>query len=152
MEKAVAAVTAPANLLKQLDSSESGLTAQQVADRRREYGENALTREHATALRVLARQFQSSLVYFLVVAAVLSFATKDVSDGAIITSILLINAVLGFSQEYRSERAVEKLALLISDKVLVRRGAAAVLVDMVDLVPGDIVILKKATSCPPISS
>ena len=148
MEKAVAAVTAPANLLKQLDSSESGLTAQQVADRRREYGENALTREHATALRVLARQFQSSLVYFLVVAAVLSFATKDVSDGAIITSILLINAVLGFSQEYRSERAVEKLALLISDKVLVRRGAAAVLVDMVDLVPGDIVILKEGDVVP----
>ena len=148
MEKPVAAVTAPAKLLEQLESSESGLTATRVAERRAEYGANALTREHATALRVLVRQFQSALIYFLMVAAVLAFATGDPSDGVIITVILLVNAALGFSQEFRSERAVEKLALLISDKVLVKRDGAFLLVELVDLVPGDIVSLKEGDVVP----
>lgn len=148
MEEAVAAVTAPAKLLEQLDCSEVGLTGKQVAERRAQYGANALTRERATALGVLVRQLRSALIYFLMAAAVLAFATNDLSDGLIITIILLINAGLGFSQEYRSERAVEKLALLISDKVLVKRDGAGVLVEIAELVPGDIVILKEGDIVP----
>jgi P-type Mg2+ transporter len=149
MEKAGAAVTAPEKLLEQLESSEvAGLTGKQVAQRRAQYGANALTRERATALGVLVRQFRSALIYFLMVAAVLAFATNDRSDGVIITIILLINAGLGFSQEYRSERAVEKLALLISDKVLVKRDSASVLLEIAELVPGDIVILKEGDIVP----
>ena len=87
-------------------------------------------------------------MYFLLVAAALAFATKDVSDGGIITAILLLNALLGFSQEYRSEQAVEKLAHIIRNEVRVRRGGARQVVDTADLVPGDIVDLKEGDVVP----
>jgi Mg2+-importing ATPase len=148
IDKSVAAVTSPQELFVQLKSSESGLTGAQVTERRAQYGANALKREHATAARVLVRQFQSPLVYFLMLAAGLAFATNDVSDAGIIVIILLVNAVLGFSQEYRSERAVEKLSLLISNKVSVKRDGAPGLVDATDLVPGDVVVLKEGDVVP----
>jgi len=93
-----AAGVSAAQLLRELECTDKGLSRAEVARRRLEYGQNALTKEWTTALRVLARQFQSALIYFLVVAAILSYATGDLSDGAIITVILVINAVLGFSQ------------------------------------------------------
>ena len=148
IDKSVASTTVPTQLLEQLGSSESGLASEQVAKCRAQYGPNALTKEHATALRVLVRQFQSPLVYFLMLAAALSFGTSDVSAGGIIVVILLINGALGFSQEYRSEQAVEKLALLISNKVLVQRDGASVLVDTAELVPGDVVALKEGDVVP----
>jgi P-type Mg2+ transporter len=148
ISKPVAAAYAPAKLLRQLHSTPSGLDPDHVAERRSVYGPNTLTKERTTALRVLARQFESPLVYLLAVAAVLSFATGDVSDGGIITAILLINGALGFSQEYRSERAVEKLSQLIRNTVAVERHGSAESVDTADLVPGDIVVLKEGDVVP----
>jgi Mg2+-importing ATPase len=147
-DKAAATTTAPGELLQKLATSESGLTTVQAAERRAEYGPNTLTKERATALRVLVRQFQSPLVYFLAVAAGLAFATGDNSDAVIIAVILLLNGALGFSQEYRSERAVEKLSSLISNKVLAKRDGAPVLVETAELVPGDIVTLKEGDVAP----
>jgi P-type Mg2+ transporter len=148
LDKAAAAAAAPAALLERLGSSPAGLSDEQVAERRAAYGPNRMTREHTTAWRVLLRQFESPLVYFLMVAAALSFATGDASDGGIIVAILVINAVLGFSQEYRSERAVEKLARLISDDASCRRSGTITSVDAADLVPGDIVLLKEGDVVP----
>ncbi len=148
MEKQAAARMSAQDLLAQLHSSSRGLDQADVAQRRQQDGPNALTTERTAALRVLARQFQSALIYFLVVAAVLAFATQDVSDGVIIAVILLINAGLGFSQEYRSERAVEKLSHLISAKILVTRAGAAALLAVADLVAGDVVTLKEGDVVP----
>src|SRR5579859_7258651 len=146
-KQAVARMSAP-DLLDQLHTSARGLSPADVTQRRLEYGSNALTAERTTVLRVLARQFQSALIYFLVVAAVLAFATQDLSDGVIITAILLINAGLGFSQEYRSERAVEQLAHLISARIRVTRDGTATLTDVADLVPGDVVTLEEGDVVP----
>ncbi len=148
IDKTTAAATPPADLLQRLKSSPSGLATSQATEQRAAYGPNTLTRERTTALRVLLRQFESPLVYFLIVAAALAFATKDISDGSIITAILLLNAVLGFSQEYRSEQAVEKLAHIIRNQISVTRGGAPELIDTADLVPGDIVTLKEGDVVP----
>ena len=148
MEKQAAARMPAQTLLDQLHSSARGLDQADVAQRRLQYGPNALTTERTTALRVLARQFQGALIYFLAVAAVLAFAIRDLSDGVIITVILLINAGLGFSQEYRSERAVEQLSHLISAKILVTRAGASALLAVADLVAGDVVTLKEGDVVP----
>ena len=148
MEKQAAARMQAQDLLDQLHSSARGLGEADIAQRRLQYGPNALTAERTTALRMLARQFRSALIYFLVVAAVLAFATGDLSDGGIIAAILLINAGLGFSQEYRSERAVEALSRLISDTILVTRGGTAAQVEVSGLVPGDVVTLKEGDVVP----
>ena len=140
-------LTAP-QVLQQLQCTDEGLSQNAVAERHTQYGRNVLKQERATAWRVLLRQFQSPLIYVLIVAAILAFATKDLSDGIIITAILLINAALGFSQEYRSERAVQQLSHLISNKVLARRDGKSMLIDVADLVPGDIVTLKEGDVVP----
>ena len=125
-----------------------GLTREEVRERQARYGPNTLRKERQTALLILGRQFRSSLIYVLIVAAILAFASQDLSDGVIITTILLINAGLGFSQEYRSERVVEKLSRLISDTVQVRRDGVTTRVAVADLVPGDLTILKEGDVVP----
>jgi P-type Mg2+ transporter len=148
LEKQVAQSANAQDLLGLLGSSPEGLSRSEAASRLGQYGPNELKRERNTALGVLARQFRSSLIYFLIVAAVLSFATGDLSDGVIITAILVINAALGFSQEYRSERAIEKLSKIISHNVLVERDGAPISVPVSELVPGDVVVLKEGDIVP----
>ena len=136
------------NMLASLECSAGGLTGREAASRLARYGPNALTEERSTALRVVARQFQSALIYFLAVAAALSFGTGDLSDGVIITAILIINAALGFSQEFRSERAIEKLSKVISHNVAVHRDGQPTSIPVADLVPGDVVVVKEGDIVP----
>jgi len=148
LDKQTAGTLSGKAVLARLECSAQGLSYAQVQERRVRFGQNHLLQERTTALRVLLRQFQSVLVYFLLIAAVLSFVTGDISDGVIIAVILILNAALGFSQEYRSERAVEQLSHLISTRTLVTRGDKAALVDVGDLVPGDVVTLKEGDIVP----
>jgi len=148
LEKQDAQSMSAQDMLGRLASSPAGLSGSEAASRLGRYGPNELKKDRNTAWRVLARQFQSALIYFLIVAAVLSFATGDLSDGVIITAILVINAALGFSQEYRSERAIEKLSKIISNEALVRRDGTSTSVPVSALVPGDVVILKEGDIVP----
>jgi P-type Mg2+ transporter len=148
MDKAEALALSSDKVLSKLETSERGLSRVEVEARLHTYGPNALTASRNDALRVLARQFTSSLVYFLIVAAILAFAVGDISDGVIITAILLINATLGFTQEYRSERTVEQLSKLITRRAAVTREGVCAPVDVAELVPGDIVVLKEGDVVP----
>jgi Mg2+-importing ATPase len=148
MNKAEAAAMSSRDMLAKLDTSEQGLSQAEVKTRQLTYGRNALTARNSGALPILARQFKSVLVYFLLVAAIVAFVTNDLSDGVIITAILLINAFLGFIQEYRSERTIEALSSLIMRRALVVRDGQRVLVDVTDLVPGDIAVLKEGDVVP----
>ena len=131
------------NVLEQLHSSEEGLCQSEVEKRRVTYGFNVLKRSHTMALRTLIRQVKSPLIYLLVVASILCFFLNDITDGIIIAVILLINTLLGFVQEYQSEKAVEKLSKLIKKQILVKRDGKWLLLDEYLLVPGDIILLKE---------
>ena len=135
-------------MLAQLHTSEEGLSQREADARRATYGSNTLKRERNTALGILGRQFKSSLIYLLVFASVFSFFLGDLSDGIIIAVILLINTLLGFFQEYRSERAVAKLSQLISKRIAVKRDGAVVQLDETLLVPGDVVLLREGDIVP----
>ena len=148
LEQRVAGTMSAQDVLEKLKSSTAGLSASEAASRLAQYGPNELARERNTAARILLSQFRSALIYFLVVAAALSFATGDVSDGAIIAAILLINAALGFSQEYHSAQAIEKLSKFISHDALVLRDGKPVPVAVSQLVPGDLVTVKEGDVVP----
>jgi Mg2+-importing ATPase len=136
------------SVLEQLHSSAQGLSQSQADERRTAYGLNVLEKGKNTALRILGRQLKSSLVYLLVFACVFSFILRDFSDGIIIAIILLINTLLGFLQEYRSERAVEKLTKILSKQVLVKRDGKLVLLDESLLVPGDVIHVEEGDIVP----
>lgn len=129
-------------------SSPIGLSTQDAATRLSEHGKNLLQKKPVNALTVLLRQFQNALMYLLVVASIISYGIKDYSDGTVILVILLLNTVLGFFQEYKSERIIQKLSSFITRTVRVKRDGQQVLLNQTEIVPGDIVILREGDIAP----
>ena len=148
MEKQAVASLYGQQVLAQLHASLEGLSSSEAEARRATSGPNVLTKSKHTALGILGRQLKSSLIYLLAFASIFSFVLGDLSDGIIIAVILVINTSLGFVQEYRSERAVEKLSTFISKKVSVKRDGKTVQLDETLLVLGDIIYLKEGDIVP----
>lgn len=136
------------DVLEGLRSSREGLSQHEADERRATYGSNLFERSQPTALRILGRQVKSSLVYLLFIADLFCFLLRDISDGIIIAILLVINATLGFLQEYRSEKAVAKLSTYLRRQVLVKRDAQFVWVAEALLVPGDIIHLQEGDIVP----
>ncbi|MCL2371605.1 cation-transporting P-type ATPase [Candidatus Saccharibacteria bacterium] len=122
--------------------SPDGLTNTQAKDRLQTYGPNAFAKEKPRIYRIFFRQILNPLSFILIAAAGLAFYLHEYSDTIVIMSIVLINALLSFIQEFRSEKAVEKLSELIERKILVVRSGKRVMIDVAGLVPGDVVVLK----------
>lgn len=125
-----------------------GLSSKEVAILRQQFGYNEFRHSNLSALSILWRQFASPIIYLLILAAAVSFVLSDIRDGTAILTILLLNAGLGFSQEYRSEKTAEKLSCLIGHHVLVRRDGEESIIDQRLLVPGDIIITKQGDIVP----
>lgn len=148
MDKMDFASLSKAEILRKLNSSEEGLSSSETVRRLEIYGQNLLKKNSTSIFKIFAKQFTSSLIYLLVVASGFSFLLKDYSDGILILSILLINALLGFFQEYHSEKAIEKLEKLINHQILVKRDGENTLVEEKLIVPGDIVTVKEGDIVP----
>jgi Ca2+-transporting ATPase len=103
-----------------------GLTSSEAAARLGATGANLVTREEASsALGVLLRQFASPLVWLLLVAAVVSAKFGDLADGIAIGTIVALNTLVGFLQEYRAERAVMALRGMSAPRARVLRDGHA---------------------------
>lgn len=136
-------------LYGQFNSSQHGLNAEQAAARLQQDGPNKLPQAKAdSALVVFIRQFRSPLIYILLVAALLSLALKEWSDAAFIGAVLLINAIIGFIQEYSAQRAAVNLNQLVQTKTRVLRGGDSYEVDAQTLVCGDVVMLESGDRIP----
>ncbi len=133
-----------------LESSlEKGLSRAEVAKRLVENGPNELTHvNQKKAWQILLVQFSNVLVILLIVAAVLSWFLGDWKDAVAILAIVILNAILGFRQEYKAERAMAALKRLSAPHVKVRRGGDVEEVDARDLVCGDVVLLEAGNLVP----
>jgi Ca2+-transporting ATPase len=126
-----------------------GLSEAEAARRLAKYGPNALAERGARGRwRILAEQFRATMVVVLAVAAAVSFLLGELGDGLAILAILVLNALLGFSQEYRAERAVAALKELAVPRVRVRRDGRVWEASARDLVPGDVVLLEAGNLVP----
>jgi Ca2+-transporting ATPase len=119
-----------------------GLSSQEVTERFAKAGPNELRKGEAISpLAILASQFQSLVIWVLIGAAVVSAALGEFVDGVAIIAIVLLNAVIGFFQEYRAERAVAALARLTAPRAKVVRGGQAAVIAASEVVPGDVLLL-----------
>jgi len=126
-----------------------GLSEEEAARRLAEYGPNELEeRERRHPLAILAAQFAEAMVVMLIVAAIVSFFIGDPKDTITILVIVVLNAALGFVQEYRAERALAALKRLAVPVVKVRRGGQVREMPATELVPGDIVLLEAGARVP----
>ncbi|CAN5624652.1 hypothetical protein BH10CHL1_BH10CHL1_40410 [soil metagenome] len=136
--------------LKNLQSdATSGLDEAAVARRLTEHGPNALVeRGGKSPWHILWEQLTATMVIILIVAALLSAFLGDYKDAIVILVIVVLNALLGFSQEYRAERAMAALKKLAVPTVKVRRNGRVQEISARDLVPGDLVLLEAGNLVP----
>src|SRR3990170_45530 len=121
----------------------AGLSRAEAARRLAEAGPNLLPEAGPPgALRLLLHQFASILVYVLLAAALVSFFLGDFLEAASILVIAVLNAALGFAQEYRAERALSALKALSAPSATVLREGSPLRVAAADIVPGDVLPLE----------
>ncbi len=142
--------SAAADVLQQLHTDAvNGLAAHEAQRRLAQYGPNQLIeRSLKSPWHILWEQFTATMVLVLIAAAIASLALGDYRDAALITILVVLNAGLGFSQDYRAERAMAALQQLAAPRVRVRRGGHVQEVSARELVPGDIVLLEAGNQVP----
>ncbi|HEY6750166.1 MAG TPA: cation-translocating P-type ATPase [Rubrobacteraceae bacterium] len=141
--------TAEAVVAKLGSDLRRGLSAEEVHVRLERYGPNELEERSGRGPReILWEQFTSAMIVILIVAAVASALLGDYEDSIAIAVIVVLNAALGFGQEYRAERAMDALKRLSAPTVTVRREGHVREVSARELVPGDVVLLEAGNLVP----
>jgi calcium-translocating P-type ATPase len=132
-----------------LETGAMGLSDDAVAERQRSYGKNLLpSPPRRSALRRFLSQFNNTLIYVLLGGALAAALLNHAVDAGVIIAVVIANAVIGFIQEGRAERALESLNDLIAPHAAVLRDGHRQTVDVADLVPGDIVLLEAGDRVP----
>lgn len=129
------------DVLRETDASFDGLSGEEAASRLSQYGPNQLESHEVRWWRTFLRQFQSSFIYLLLVAAGLSFLLGERVEAEMMLLFLLVNALFGFFQEHRSVKTLELLKKYLVSQSRVRRNHEEVSVESQDVVPGDILMV-----------
>jgi len=146
--------------LRDLNANENGLTADEVEARRKTYGYNELVeKKRITPLQILLNQFKDIFVMMLLVAIVLSViigwyksagggALEEYVDAITIGAIVVLNAIVGFVQEYRSEKAIDAMKRLAAPRAHVLRDGKLTTIPAKEVVPGDTLTLEAGDHVP----
>lgn len=135
--------------LQNLDSNKNGLSEIEAGKRLFKLGRNTISgHTPAPFLQIFFDQFVDLLVLLLIFAALLSFILGDIRNGVIIATIVFINGIIGFSQEYKAQRILKALNKLLPNFVKVKRNGKESQIDASSLVPGDIVMLGSGDRVP----
>lgn len=139
-------------ILQQLKASERGLSTSAVEKAREQAGFNEITAKKEPLWKVFISQFQDVMVYILLGAVAVSVLVPllhagtverhELLNAGIILAIVIINAVLGFVQEWRAENAIALLKKLSAPHVKVRRDGVTILIPGRELVPGDLMLVE----------
>ena len=128
---------------------QDGLDIFEIKHRRDHFGANVLTpKKSKTPLMRFLLQFNNPLILILIAASVITILIKDPLDAGIIFAVVLINAVIGYLQEYKAEKAIEALAQAMTTEATVVRAGRVQRVPASELTPGDIVQLQAGNKVP----
>lgn len=137
------------HVLHVLKSSRHGLTNDEASNRLVQYGKNTLPKaSHINIFRLFFKQFFDPLIYVLLVAAFISLFISEYTDAGFIFFVLVINAIIGFIQEYSAQRSAASLDLLVTHLARVIRADDTYEINAENLVPGDIVLLESGDMVP----
>lgn len=140
---------------EKLATSEAGLTEEEVQKRQEQYGSNEFAHEkQATKLAVLISQFKNPLMAVLIIAAAISLIVDHQIDAIVIAAVVILNAGIGFFQEYKAETALQALKSLAGPETKVTRRCPKpeecreVKIKAKDIVPGDVISLEAGDKVP----
>jgi P-type Ca2+ transporter type 2C len=138
-----------AEIISQLNSSESGLSPAAAGKLLEEVGPNQLQeKKRKSALSIFLNQFKDFMILVLLAAAVVAGIVGDVTDTIIIAVIILLNAIVGFLQENKAEEAMEALKRISALQAHVLRDGNSIVIPAEEIVPGDIVIVEAGAIIP----
>ena len=136
-------------LLESLKVTEAGLSTEEAERRLQEFGPNELVaKKGVSPIQIFFGQFKDIFVIMLLIAIGISVAINEIVDAATIGTIVFLNAIVGFIQEYRSEKAMEAMKKLTAPKARVLRNGKELIIPSKNIVPGDIVLLEAGDRIP----
>lgn len=137
------------DVLGELGSAQQGLSKEEAARRLLSYGQNKLPEAKADGYpRIFLRQFQSPLIYLLLAASLVMYATGDLGDALIVLFVLVFNSVVGTLQEGRAQDTLRALKRFAETNATVLRSGKELIIRDFEVVPGDIVILEEGSKVP----
>jgi Ca2+-transporting ATPase len=138
-----------ADIARELATSPAGLDAATARQRLAEHGPNQLTgTQQKTIWQLLLHQLADVMILVLLAAAGVSVLVGEAKSAYVILAIVVLNAVVGFLQEYRADKALEALQKMAASHAQVLRGGQPATVPAADLVPGDLVLLEAGNVVP----
>ncbi|KAI8814697.1 hypothetical protein BJ742DRAFT_671382 [Cladochytrium replicatum] len=128
---------------------ETGLSKARIPELQEHYGLNQLPEPpKPSILKMIWTQVSDYMVVILVIAAIAEFATDDPKAAAVLLIVVVLNIIIGFTQEYKANKALEALMSLSVPKAMVIRDGQQEQVNSADLVPGDLVVLDEGDAIP----
>jgi len=131
-----------------VERSAAGLTTAEVKAAQEKWGKNVLEKPEISPCQMLIMQFVGMMPVILILAAILSAATGDWADFAIVVIILIINALLGFREQMEAKKALDELTASVSSEVPARRDGEVNPIDVEELVPGDVILIVGGDNVP----
>ncbi len=132
-----------------IENNQTSLSTAEAKALLLQHGPNIVGEEkQLQALKILAAQLRSALIYVLIGAVIISFLLEDYKDAIIISLVVVLNVLIGFVQEYRAETSLKALNSKISKETKVIRDGKQSLIATSDIVPGDLVVLDAGTRVP----
>ena len=137
------------DVLQKLSCTREGLSNDGVRERISRYGPNQLPPPpHRSLIKRFFMQFHDVLIYVLLGAAAITALMADWVDAGVILGVVFINAVIGFVQEGKAEKAVEAIRGILTYEAMVLRDGHKMTVKVEDIVPGDVVFLHSGDKVP----
>jgi Ca2+-transporting ATPase len=126
-----------------------GLKDKEISSRREEYGENKISKaKKFSMLKIFLSQFNSPLIYILIIATIITFVMKEYTDSLVIFVSVFINALFGFVEEMKVSRVFDKLSSALKTTATVIREGKKKEIFQEELVVGDLIILKAGDKVP----
>lgn len=135
--------------LLQLNSSTEGLTQEEAHNRLQEHGPNRLRpAKKKSAMARFMLQFHNLLIYVLIGAGAITALLGHWVDSGVIVGVVVINAIIGFIQEGKAEKALDAIRNMLSQQAMVKRDGLFINLPADQLVPGDVVLLQSGDKVP----
>lgn len=136
-------------VFQELSSNVRGLSQKEAESRQKDFGFNEIIqKEKNSPLYIFVKQFFSVLIFILIIAASIAWYYGKMIDVYVIFAVIFFNAVMGFVQEYKAEKAIQALKKIVVPTAKVYRNGEIIKIDAKEIVPGDIIDLEEGDRIP----
>ena len=128
------------HVLEIIESSQNGLTSAEAKKRLSKFGMNQIIKKKGDGvLKLLWRQINNPLIWVLLGSSTLATLLGKITDGLVVLSVVVVNTIIGFIQEYKAGKAIEALSDMVPENATVLRDGKYIMMPVSEIVPGDIV-------------